>query len=110
MTRALELEGELLHSIRSYNKAATKWRRFSLVLMLLALLCSEAASIAGLGFAKPHLAGTLALLPPIIAFMGVNLKVYEKATVAPPDVFDEKVGEQGGFSHARHPLDIDVLR
>ena len=40
---------------------------------------------------------------------GVAVWVYEKTTVALPDVFDEKVDEQGRFSHARHPLDINVL-
>jgi len=50
----------------------------SLLLMALALSCSSGAVVAGFFFSSGKVAGGLALLPTLIAFMVLNLRLDER--------------------------------
>ena len=76
--RKKELEAAISKSCNKHRSSATWVRRLSFSLMTTALLCSLCAAIvgfAGKGSNASKWAGGLALFPPALAFIAVNLRL-----------------------------------
>lgn len=79
VARKKALQSDLENVIeRSFKKARGNYR-LSLGLMSVALGCSVAAGIFGVFARMPRIAGGLALVPPLIAYVVANLKVDGKS-------------------------------
>jgi hypothetical protein len=70
---------ELNSNIREYRRLARVAHWTSVIFMAIALGCSIAAGIFGLVAHMPRVSGVLAILPTLIAFVVVNLKLDGKA-------------------------------
>lgn len=80
-TQIGKLESELVRHSRGTQAKARLNHRVALGLMLLALACSVAAGVLGVFFEKSSkLVGGLAILPPLIAFVGTNMKFEGKSS------------------------------
>jgi hypothetical protein len=77
--RRQQLGHELTEDIRDSRKNAKVNHLTSVVLMVIALLCSVVAAVFGLILKEPKTSGALAILPPLIAFIVTNLKLDGKA-------------------------------
>jgi hypothetical protein len=74
--RRTQLAAELEHHAIRMRTRADQARRKSGVLMALGLLCSIAAALLGFFTSTPaKVVGGIALLPPLIAFIAVNMKL-----------------------------------
>jgi hypothetical protein len=79
--RKKQLSGELSVAIRRETFLARWNHRFSVALMVVALACSIGAAIGGIFFSvSSKIVGGIAILPPLIAFVAINLKFDAKAS------------------------------
>lgn len=79
--RKEDLNRELLRSIEGESRLAHVNHRLSVTLMNIALGCSVAAAIIGIFFnVSPKIVGGIAVLPPLIAYIAVNLKLEGKSS------------------------------
>jgi len=77
--RTEELDEELTKAVSRHRVIGNFYRNSSLLLMVIAVFCSVGATIAGIGYGNGHLAGSLSLVPPLLAFAAVNLKLDARA-------------------------------
>jgi hypothetical protein len=78
--RKKALNDELYDSVEYSESKAVANHRFSLGFMAVALGCSLLAGVLGLSSAvDARVVGTLAILPPLIAYIAINLKFEEKS-------------------------------
>ena len=79
--RQEKLKGELLVTIAGESKLAHVNHRLSICLMVIALGCSVAAGAIGFFTnASSKVVGGLAVIPALIAFVAVNLKLEDKSS------------------------------
>ena len=79
--RKAALIAELNADIESESNLALNTHRGSLALMVVALLCSFAATICGVFLGvSGKIVGGIALFPPLIAYIAVNLKLEAKSS------------------------------
>lgn len=69
------LDDAITAAIRVDRKYSHLIERSSFLLMFVALSCSACAAIAGFLFASAKIAGCFAIMPPLIAFIAVNLRL-----------------------------------
>jgi hypothetical protein len=79
--RKTELNDELYDAVGYSESKAVGNYRLSLALMALALSCSLAAGVLGIFTSVPSkIVGGIAVLPPLIAYIAVNLKLEDKSS------------------------------
>lgn len=81
LKRKQDLTNDLDAAIRRAGAHARLNHRLSIALMVAALVCSVAAGVGGVFFEMSgKKAGGLAVLPPLIAFVAVNLRFESKSS------------------------------
>ena len=75
VARKRSLDENISSAVRYERRISKALGVCSLLLMALALSCSGGAVVAGFFFSSGKIAGGLALLPPLIAFIVLNLRL-----------------------------------